>query len=387
MRSERNFCEMPSRRPEQDLAPREDRAGWKSGGRSAGRLQADRQQIAGRRQLRGAHYSHAAGLRPQEAERVGRPACDGPQFEGVMGVLGLRSDRGNGDLAASRPGNCNPARVAALIGEHGNHGRYWRSNAARKGYNIDNQRGRRCAGGERQATPELLASQASHAPEPAEQRQRRSGPRPLATPAAAAPRPGSPRRSAPAGRPMRRPLAPRPGHWRSDARSVAATGLAWCREHIPRPAARGGPGRRTSCVQAPLQTFEAAPDPALDCSDWYGADRRNLRARETVKVGEQNRPARLLLELAEAALQRAELGTPLGARVGCETPYRLLRRAAAVGPGGTATYVIDRAMPHDSSEPARGRTSRPVIIARPLPYRDEALLQYLFRLLSPSDDS
>ena len=46
MRPKINFCEMLSSRARQDLALRHDRAGWKPGGRSFRRLEADRQQIA-----------------------------------------------------------------------------------------------------------------------------------------------------------------------------------------------------------------------------------------------------------------------------------------------------------------------------------------------------
>src|SRR5271166_1444165 len=154
MRPKINFCEMPSWRPQQDLALRHDRAGWKPGGRSFRRLEADRQQIARWRQLRGAYYCGAAGLRPQEAQRMGCPARDAPQLEGVTGVLGLRSDSGNRDLVALGPGDRNRVGIAALIGKHGNDGRYWRPGAARKCRNVNDQRGCRCAGGERQATPE-----------------------------------------------------------------------------------------------------------------------------------------------------------------------------------------------------------------------------------------
>ena len=44
-------------------------------------------------------------------------------------------------------------------------------------------------------------------------------------------------------------------------------------------------------------------------------------------------------------------------------------------------------MAHNGGEPTRGRASRRLVIASPLPYGDEALLQYLFRLLFLTDDS
>ena len=136
---------------DQDLALIEDRSGRRPGRRPAPRLEADREHVAGRRQPgcpagRWRRRGAAAGGR---AGAAGRRRCPTARNRGAW--LRLRGHRRKADLARFRPGDRDPARRAAMAGEHGDDRGRDRPRHQRE---VERQCGRREAAGDSQTTPE-----------------------------------------------------------------------------------------------------------------------------------------------------------------------------------------------------------------------------------------